>query len=63
NARPRVWPSVARLLGHRFPSLRDRYQRLLFDPAARQAYLRGLRERVQTAARSAEVAGRLAGCP
>lgn len=49
NPRPRVWPAVAALLGERFPDLRERYRRILFDRRARDAYLKVLRERIARA--------------
>jgi DNA repair photolyase len=63
NPRPRVWPSVARLLEERFPTLRERYRRILFDRRARAAYLAQLRERIMLAAEETATADRLAGCP
>ena len=50
NPRPRVWPSVARLLRKEFPELHERYARLLFDRTARGEYLACVRERVHRAA-------------
>jgi len=63
NARPRVWPSVVRLLGERFPELRERCRRILFDRRAREAYLNQLRERITLAAAATGMSDRLAGCP
>ncbi|MHC4479474.1 MAG: SPL family radical SAM protein [Planctomycetota bacterium] len=63
NRRPRVWPSVARLLRREFPELHDRYSRMLHHEPTRAAYLDALRERVHGAARRAGVEERLAGCP
>lgn len=50
NARPRVWPAVAKLLGRHFPELREPYQRILFDPKARNAYRAELQRRITQAA-------------
>lgn len=50
NARPKVWPSVSALLHREFPSLHEEYRRILFDPAARDAYTTALRRRVSDAA-------------
>jgi len=63
NPRPRVWPSVAGLLQKRFPELRERYRRLLFEREEREVYLAALRERIASAAKAAGAADRLAGCP
>jgi DNA repair photolyase len=62
NPRPRVWPSVARLLREEFPDLHDRYRRVLFDRRARAAYLADLRARVNRAAARSSLTDRLAGC-
>jgi DNA repair photolyase len=53
NPRPRVWPSVARLLRRRFPDLHARYSRMLHCRKTREEYVRGLEQRVADAARSA----------
>ncbi len=63
NPRPRVWPSVSRLLTREFPELFQRYQQMLFDKAARAEYMTGLRKRVHEAAREHRIEDRLAGCP
>jgi DNA repair photolyase len=63
NPRPRVWPSVAGLLGRKFPELEGRYRAMLFDQQVRAQYLRGLGERVRRAAARHHVADRLRGCP
>lgn len=62
NRRPRVWPSVSRLLRERFPELHRLYQRLLFDPASRAAYLADLRRRVARAAEQLGLADRVQSC-
>ncbi len=62
NPRPKVWPSVARLLREQFPDLHDRYRRVLFDRRARAAYLADLRVRVHQAAKRFSLTDRLAGC-
>lgn len=51
NPRPMVWESVAALLDMHFPELHERYCRVLFSAPVRQAYLKGLRERVVLAAK------------
>ena len=58
NPRPKVWTSVRALLERSFPELVERYQRVLFWPRVRAAYVAGLRERV---ARSADRFG-VAAC-
>jgi len=63
NPRPRVWPSVGRLVRRHFPELHDTYSRMLHHRRTRDSYLSALRERVRAAARSAGLADRLAGCP
>jgi len=50
NPRPMVWESVTPLLDTHFPELHERYRRVLFSTPVRQAYLKGLRERVVLAA-------------
>lgn len=62
NPRPRVWPSVAGLLRERFPDLRERYARILFDRRVRERYIDGLRDRVARAAERFAVTERIAGC-
>jgi len=62
NRRPRVWPSVARLLRERFPDLHDRYQRLLFDETTRAAYLEELGIRVARAAERLSLEDRVRSC-
>ncbi|MEN6451502.1 MAG: radical SAM protein [Thermoguttaceae bacterium] len=62
NPRPRVWPAVAALLRAEFPDLLPQYQRMLFDAAAREDYLRSLRDRVQHAAERASLGGRVSSC-
>ncbi|MGQ9573914.1 MAG: radical SAM protein [Thermoguttaceae bacterium] len=62
NRRPRVWPSVSRLLRERFPELHRLYQRLLFDPASRAAYLADLRRRVVRAGEQLGLADRVQSC-
>jgi len=62
NPRPRVWPAVAQLLQKRFPELRERYRRVLFDGRTRAAYLEGLRQRVARAAERLGLAERVSGC-
>ncbi len=62
NPRPRVWPSVVRLLQQRFPELRGPYQRILFDRRAREAYLAELRGRVAATAQRLSLTDRVATC-
>lgn len=62
NARPRVWPAVAALLGEKFPQLRERYQRLLFEADGRASYLAQLRERVMDAAQRFSLQERITVC-
>ena len=60
NPRPRVWPSVRRLLERRWPELGEHYRRILFDNAYRRRYLAQLRGRIRQAASKAGVLDRLA---
>ncbi len=60
NPRPRVWPSVGRLLRGHFPELHDRYSRILHHEPTRRAYLDALQERVRKAARRVGIEDRLA---
>jgi DNA repair photolyase len=62
NPRPKVWPSVAKLLGEKFPDLRDRYRRILFQHEARTQYLDRLRDRVAGASRKVSLKDRIAVC-
>ena len=62
NPRPRVWPAIADLLRVKFPDLVQPYRKILFDQAARTAYLKELRGRVELAASRASVAERVAAC-
>ena len=62
NPRPKVWPSVARLLREKFPELRDQYRRVLFDRRARETYINELRRRVARAAGRLALTDRVAGC-
>ncbi len=62
NPRPRVWPSVARLLAQRFPHLRETYRRILFHPATRSAYLADLRQRATQAAKQSGLGDRVVIC-
>jgi len=63
NARPRVWPAVARLLRREFPDLHDEYGRILHHGPTRDRYVAALRMRVRKAAERAGVADRVGGCP
>lgn len=62
NPRPKVWESTAALLDASFPDLRERYASVLFSEPVRAAYLKGLRERVNLAARRLHIAERVHGC-
>jgi len=62
NVRPRVWPAVAALLREKFPKLRERYGRLLFEAEARESYLAQLRERVVDAAKRFSLLDRTTVC-
>lgn len=59
NPRPMVWDSVSALLDTNFPELRERYRRVLFSTPVRQAYLKGLRERVVLAAERLKIGQRV----
>jgi DNA repair photolyase len=59
NPRPRVWPSLQETLQRYRPDLCERYRRVLFDPACRQAYTAEIDRRIRDAARSAGIADRL----
>jgi len=60
NPRPRVWPSVQRLLRARYPGLYEHYRRVLFDCAFRATYEQELHQRIRQAAASADMEQRLA---
>jgi len=60
--RPRVWPAVAALLREKFPELRERYGRLLFEAEARESYLAQIRERVVDAAKRFSLLDRTTVC-
>ena len=60
NPRPRVWPSVQRLLRDRWPDLYDHYRRVLFSPSFRDAYQAELEKHIRRAAAVAGVVKRLA---
>jgi len=62
NPRPRVWPSVARLLRDHFPDLRERYSKILFNPKTRAAYLAELHNEVALAAGRLSLTDRVAAC-
>lgn len=62
NPRPRVWPSVARLIGHKFPALDNLYRKILFDYRSRAQYLSQLRGRVALAAKKFYLADRITLC-
>jgi DNA repair photolyase len=60
NPRPRVWPSVQRVLREHCPDAYEHWRRLMFDAAYRQEYQRALDDRIRRAARKVHVAGKLA---
>ncbi len=62
NPRPRVWPSVARLLTDHFPELRRRYYGIMFNNKLRTAYLAQLRSEVSLVARRLGLADRVGVC-
>lgn len=62
NARPRVWPAVAKLLGQHFSELRTPYQRILFDRSAKEAYRAELQRRIARAAEEAGLERRVRSC-
>jgi len=62
NVRPRVWPAVAALLREKFPGLRERYRRILFEAQARESYLAQLRDRVVDAAKRFSLHDRITVC-
>jgi len=62
NPRPKVWESVKTFLKRHFPELGERYRRILFSPTVRQAYLEGIRRRVERAADRFRLTDRVAGC-
>ncbi len=59
NSRPRVWPSVQKLLRLRWPRLYEHYRSLLFDRTFRTRYLDKLDKRVRHAAAQAGLTSRL----
>jgi len=59
NPRPRVWPSVQKLLGRRWPDLREHYRQVLFDKACRGRYLAELKQRIRRQASDAGLLGRM----
>jgi len=59
NPRPKVWPSVAGLLGRVQPGLCERYRYVLYSPKIRKAYLAGLRDRVERATKRYHLEGRV----
>ena len=62
NARPRVWPALAKLLRARFPEMLQPYRKILFDPPSRATYLKELRHRIADAARRKSLTDRIAAC-
>lgn len=62
NPRPKVWESVLELLRREFPDLAERYRRVLFSPPVREAYEKGLWDRIGRAARRLHLSDRVEGC-
>jgi DNA repair photolyase len=62
NPRPKVWPSVARLLSDSFPELRERYSKIIFNSKAREAYLSQLHKEIEHAAERFSLTDRVTGC-
>lgn len=62
NPRPKVWPSVAKLLRRKFPDLFNLYRQILFNDKSRAEYLRQLRHRIALAARKFSLTNRVAEC-
>jgi DNA repair photolyase len=62
NPRPKVWPSVVRLLGDRFPELREPYSSIMFNRKARAAYLTQLRSDVARSAERLSLTDRITVC-
>lgn len=62
NPRSKVWESVLDLLRREFPDLAERYRRVLFSPPVREAYLKGLSDRVRQIARRLHLNDRVQGC-
>jgi len=56
NPRPRVWPSVQRVVERHSRGLVEHYRRLMFDPASRRAYKHQLVGRIHRAARETGLA-------
>lgn len=59
NPRPRVWPSVQKLLQKRWPKLYEHYRSLLFNRTCRTKYVDELDKRVRRAAAQAGLTKRL----
>jgi DNA repair photolyase len=62
NPRPKVLQSVKELFGARYPQLEEGYEAVLHWPKVREAYLKGIRERVERATRKYGLEGRVSGC-
>jgi DNA repair photolyase len=59
NPRPRVWPSVQRVLREHCGQFYEQYRRMMFDAAYRGEYQRKMGQRIREAAGDAGVADRL----
>jgi len=59
NPRPLVWPSVQTLLKSHWPTLLERYRRILFDPVYRADYEEQLNQRIRQAAAHFRLTDRL----
>lgn len=62
NPRPKVWPSLLRMLAQRFPSLIPEYRSVLYDPAVRDAYCARVRARALQVAKRHSMEGYLRFC-
>jgi DNA repair photolyase len=62
NPRSMVWEATSALLNAEFPGLRERYRQVLFSPAARSAYLAGLRGSIARAAERLHITERVSTC-
>jgi DNA repair photolyase len=60
NPRPRVWPSIQRVLHKHCPDIYEHFRKMLFDTTCRREYQRQLDHRVRKAAHGVGFSGRLA---
>lgn len=61
NPRPKVWESIIVLLRNRYPHLLPLYRSILFNEAARDAYIDALDKRIRAAASDAGMLKRIEG--